>query len=541
MFVRRIQKTILPALLLGVISPGSAWATDVTQIAQTMTTSGEYLPGVISAFSYLLALLFGFMGILRVREHVENPRNLALKDAVIPFIAGGALLALPIIYESMANTVGAGGAFGGGGFGLFSVNGMLSGALGALVSWAPGMPNFNQILDNIVQSFSGVPGLLSAGAYLLGLLMGVSAVLKVKEHVESPQNTPLREAVIRFIVGGGMFALPVIFTAMRDTISTGGPGAGGIIASILGSVGTFLGIATCGPATLLGGIFGGLGGAPNIGAVICNVWMGISTLPAFLSAASYLFGLVLGIWGLMKLKEHVLNPSQVSIWEPIQRFIAGGAFFALPAVASAMQTTIMGTFGGAFNYNTTGTSGTVTGNGLDAMMASFVGNIYGPMSFLMNWFGFAAGTVLIMIGISRLLKSAQEGPRGPGGLGTIMTFLVGGAFMSFGPLVGAFSTTLFGNNVIETAPDLVYMPAGPEKDHVNAVLSAIIQFMIVVGLVSFARGIFIIRDVAEGDQQASLMAGVTHLLGGAMAVNLGPVMNAVQATLGLTAYGVNFT
>ena len=77
--------------------------------------------------------------------------------------------------------------------------------------------------------------------------------------------------------------------------------------------------------------------------------------------------------------------------------------------------------------------------------------------------------------------------------------------------------------------------------HATTVISAVIKFMIIIGLVSFVRGIFIVRDVAEGNQQASLMAGVTHMVGGALAVNMGPLINAVQQTLGIAEYGVNFT
>ena len=64
--------------------------------------------------------------------------------------------------------------------------------------------------------------------------------------------------------------------------------------------------------------------------------------------------------------------------------------------------------------------------------------------------------------------------------------------------------------------------------------------MTIVGLISFVRGIFIIRSVAEGSGQASIMAGVTHLVGGALAVNLGPLLAAVQWTLGITDYGIRF-
>ena len=64
--------------------------------------------------------------------------------------------------------------------------------------------------------------------------------------------------------------------------------------------------------------------------------------------------------------------------------------------------------------------------------------------------------------------------------------------------------------------------------------------MTIIGYISFLRGFFILKEVAEGGGQASLMAAVTHIFGGALAVNLGPLMNAVQSTLGLGTYGVVF-
>ena len=37
-----------------------------------------------------------------------------------------------------------------------------------------------------------------------------------------------------------------------------------------------------------------------------------------------------------------------------------------------------------------------------------------------------------------------------------------------------------------------------------------------------------------------MMSAITHLVGGALAVNLGPLLNAVQTTLGITDYGITF-
>ena len=181
----------------------------------------------------------------------------------------------------------------------------------------------------------------------------------------------------------------------------------------------------------------------------------------------------------------------------------------------------------------------------DGMLACFTKDIFAPLSIVIRVFSVFAGMVLIMIGISRLTKSAQEGARGPGGLGTMMTFLTGGALVSYTQVLGAFTSSFFNIRGDEAGvnPVLQYTEglSDGEIAHVTIVISAILQFMILIGLISFVRGIFIVRNVAEGDQQASMMAGLTHMVGGALAVNLGPLMNAVQSTLGITTYGIAFS
>ena len=37
------------------------------------------------------------------------------------------------------------------------------------------------------------------------------------------------------------------------------------------------------------------------------------------------------------------------------------------------------------------------------------------------------------------------------------------------------------------------------------------------------------------------MAGLTHIIGGALAVNIGSVLNAVQFSLGLETFGIIFS
>lgn len=97
--------------------------------------------------------------------------------------------------------------------------GMMSNATDAFAA-APN--NFSKIAENINVSISSLPGLLSALAYLFGLVLGVLGIMKIKDHVENPGQTPLKDGAIRLAAGGALFALPIIFEAMFNTVGTGG-------------------------------------------------------------------------------------------------------------------------------------------------------------------------------------------------------------------------------------------------------------------------------------------------------------------------------
>lgn len=78
--------------------------------------------------------------------------------------------------------------------------------------------NFSKISENITTSITSIPALLSALSYLFGILLGVLGVMKIKDHVENPTQTPLKDGAIRLAAGGALFALPILFEAMFETI-----------------------------------------------------------------------------------------------------------------------------------------------------------------------------------------------------------------------------------------------------------------------------------------------------------------------------------
>ncbi|MBU0799649.1 MAG: hypothetical protein KKA05_01470 [Alphaproteobacteria bacterium] len=107
-------------------------------------------------------------------------------------------------------------------------------ALGVAAAFSAGMllstteasaNNFSSIASNITASMTQLPSLLAGVAYLFGILLGVLGILKIKDHVENPGQTPLKDGAIRLAAGGGLFALPIIYESMLNTVGNAGAGA----------------------------------------------------------------------------------------------------------------------------------------------------------------------------------------------------------------------------------------------------------------------------------------------------------------------------
>jgi hypothetical protein len=109
-FINRKTLNISAGFTAGLLlsSSGTAHANNFGNIAANITTSIANLPGLLTALAYMFGILLGVLGILKIKDHVENPGQTHLKDGAIRLAAGGALFALPIIFEAMFNTVGTG-------------------------------------------------------------------------------------------------------------------------------------------------------------------------------------------------------------------------------------------------------------------------------------------------------------------------------------------------------------------------------------------------------------------------------------------------
>ena len=90
--------------------------------------------------------------------------------------------------------------------------------------------DFSKIAENVITSIQDLPALLSGLAYMFGLLLCVLGIMKIKDHVENPSQTPLKDGAIRLATGGAMFSLPIVYEA--GALTTGDAGVAPEVAKL---------------------------------------------------------------------------------------------------------------------------------------------------------------------------------------------------------------------------------------------------------------------------------------------------------------------
>ena len=107
---------------------------------------------------------------------------------------------------------------------LKSIKRCVLGSFAALTIWVADASaagnDFGSIARNINDSVEEMPGVVATMSYLIGLFLGVVGVIKLKDHVENPSQTPMKEGAIRLAAGGALFGLPILFEAMLNTVGT---------------------------------------------------------------------------------------------------------------------------------------------------------------------------------------------------------------------------------------------------------------------------------------------------------------------------------
>jgi hypothetical protein len=273
---------------------------------------------------------------------------------------------------------------------------------------------------------------------------------------------------------------------------------------------------------------------PTTGTIISNVLESWKNMTNIFSTIAYLAGAYLSVQSILKFKWHVDNPQKTPLGDPIRRMIAGGAFLSLPFMIRMVQGSLFKDADARPEISSF-TDADLTPGGMDELIVNFISDVAGPAQALLMTFAFLAATALLLVGIFRITKSVEEGPRGPTGFGTIMTFISAGALFSFGNSMGAFATSLFGDTTLSTnaliANDVINNVDDREK--IEKVIEGLLVFVMLVGYIAFMRGWFVLKDFADGKQGATVAQGLTFLFAGTLAINLGELINALGNTVGI--------
>ncbi len=108
--------------------------------------------------------------------------------------------------------------------GAYASASLVTGLLTTKSAHAAAGASFTEISKTITSQIGGLPGFLTAIAYIMGVIMAVLGILKIKDHVENPSQTQLKEGAIRLAAGGALFTVPLITEAMQNLIGQDGAG-----------------------------------------------------------------------------------------------------------------------------------------------------------------------------------------------------------------------------------------------------------------------------------------------------------------------------
>lgn len=364
--------------------------------------------------------------------------------------------------------------------------------------------------------------ILTYASFVLGIILGALGVDDIRKSVENPQ-TPIKNGLSKLVFGGIFLAFPFM---VDIALSTMGGYDFDPMALVLRNKFFFS------DKVIKSGALSGL---------VANSINNVTVLVNVAAFAAFLIGAWFVLRGLQMLRTHVENPSNAPLPEALKRLAVGGALLSLPMIVNIVFETF-GAFGAVVTNK--GFDVSATGGGLDGLMVNFIKDIANPAYLAIEVFCYISGVLLVLFAMQRMVKTAQDGPNGPLGFGTIATFIVAGLLLSFPQLLANVTSSIFGSSTALTKVEFMSLSGAVDDSQVrNAknVFSAVLAFMAVIGFLSVVRGLFLLRAFAQGNSQATMMSIVTHIVAGALCVNLGGFINAVQASLGLTGADVPVT
>ena len=114
----RLMNEVLKGLLMAAVvaiglpelavAQGAGAGGDLNQTAQILTTQVSTVPQFVSALFWVGGAVMMGAGVLKLKEHAENPTQTPVRQGVARLAVGAALLTIPFFAQFAYNTLSAG-------------------------------------------------------------------------------------------------------------------------------------------------------------------------------------------------------------------------------------------------------------------------------------------------------------------------------------------------------------------------------------------------------------------------------------------------
>lgn len=111
------------------------------------------------------------------------------------------------------------------------------------------------------------------------------------------------------------------------------------------------------------GAGGSSGGGQNLGSVASNITGTMNSVAQLITAVSYVAGVGFALMGMLKLKAHKEQPTQVPLSQPLVLLAIAAGLVFLPSLISSTGATVWGSSAENANTKGGGVLGTESGSG----------------------------------------------------------------------------------------------------------------------------------------------------------------------------------
>lgn len=247
---------------------------------------------------------------------------------------------------------------------------------------------------------------------------------------------------------------------------------------------------------------------------------------------AYLAGAWFGVKAALQLRDNTENPQQTRLSKPMTSMGVSGILLGLPSfidMVSLSAQSVSGISSGTWLDTVSGfAGGGGSASGLDGVAVAFAASLPALMN-IVKIGAMAAGIFLILRAIL-WLPQMEQGRVEPGKIAWTLTS--GAVLWSLLPMIDMVMHTQ--GQTSQTTNLLTAHYNATSGGGFNATIAAVLTFIQLIGFIAFVRGTLILKAIGD-NKDGTMGRALTHILGGAAAMNIGWTVKMLATTIGSQA------